>query len=90
MRNDCTQCVKSLISFGAVISIRDINNYTPLHISILEGSGQSLEMLLQIGSDPNEEWMKKLTPLHLASEIGNLVFIFFTLNRKSFPLLCYI
>jgi len=52
-RPDRHEIVELLLSFGADIAQRGINDYTPLHYAAAENDLRMIELLLAHGADPN-------------------------------------
>ncbi len=72
--NNSFECAEYLISLGAKVMDRSLNEYTPLHYSQLSERGNSTEctkLLLKHGADVNAKNQSGETPLHYAAEKYN-------------------
>ena len=52
-RTDMGEIIELLLSFGADIQQRGINNHTPLHYAATANDVAAIELLLKHGADPN-------------------------------------
>ena len=72
--NNSFECAEYLITRGAKVMDRSLNEYTPLHYSQLSEHGNSTEctkLLLEHGADVNAKNQGGETPLHYAAENFN-------------------
>lgn len=71
-RSDTNELVRLLLSFGADPNQRGHNDYTVLHVAVLEENPEALEMLLAAGADPalRTRIDELETPLELAQREG--------------------
>ena len=53
-RADVIEILRLLLSFGADIHQRGINDFTPLHMAVSERNLRAVELLLQAGANPHE------------------------------------
>lgn len=64
-----------LLRLGANVNVRDVGDWTPLHIAVGEGEEKIAELLIQHGANVNavtkEE--EKYTPLSIAAKYGELI-----------------
>lgn len=71
----CFNCMKQLIDSGADVGLKDIQDRTPLFYAVNNnrgGSGQCIQLLLEKGSSVNDACEGRITPLHVAAEVGNV------------------
>lgn len=66
---------RRLIEAGADLNLRANNaqNVGPIHAALARGDVQTLELLLQMGADPNAVQEKNFRPLHEAASSGSTV-----------------
>jgi len=66
---------RRLIEAGADVNRRanTAQNVGPIHAALARGDMQTLELLLQMGADPNAVQEKNVRPLHEAASSGNTV-----------------
>jgi ankyrin repeat protein len=64
--------VKSLISQGADINVKNGTGATPLHVAIANGKIETANLLIQKGADVNTKDIKGNTPLHAAAVKGDI------------------
>ncbi len=73
VRTDVREVVRLLLSHGADVGQRGINDYTPLHAAAAQGDLALVDLLLQHGADPNAiariDDME--TPLEVAVRAGH-------------------
>lgn len=62
--------VRTLISQGAYINIKDKYGCTPLHLAAMNGHTSVVEMLIAKGADINDKMMVGMTPLHGAAQMN--------------------
>lgn len=71
-RPDAHEVVKLLLTRGADIAERGVNDYTPLHVAASNGDLVAVDILLSAGADPNE--ITRIddfeTPLEVAVHAG--------------------
>jgi ankyrin repeat protein len=78
------EVIKYLVSLGAPVSLKDINGYTPLHISVETDRLDLVEYLLAAGAEPNLKTnLTNLTPLHLAAESTSAEILAILLERDA-------
>lgn len=72
-RRDVEELVELLVTCGADVGQRGINDYTPLHLAAEQGDLAMVELLLRHGADPNEITRidDNETPLELAERSGH-------------------
>ncbi|XP_042857282.1 transient receptor potential channel pyrexia-like [Penaeus japonicus] len=71
----CCACVKELLDSGADVNLKDIQDRTPLFYAVNNnrgGSGKCIQLLLEKGSSVSEPCEGRITPLHVAAEVGNV------------------
>ncbi|XP_042883338.1 transient receptor potential channel pyrexia-like [Penaeus japonicus] len=71
----CCACVKQLLDSGADVNLKDIQDRTPLFYAVNNnrgGSGKCIQLLLEKGSSVSEPCEGRITPLHVAAEVGNV------------------
>ncbi|XP_063608800.1 transient receptor potential channel pyrexia-like isoform X2 [Penaeus indicus] len=71
----CFNCMKQLLDAGADINLKDIQDRTPLFYAVNNNrgkSGQCIQLLLEKGSSVNGVCEGRITPLHVAAEVGNV------------------
>ncbi|XP_047475353.1 transient receptor potential channel pyrexia-like [Penaeus chinensis] len=71
----CFNCMKQLLDAGADVNLKDIQDRTPLFYAVSNnrgGSGQCIQLLLEKGSSVNDVCEGRITPLHVAAEVGNV------------------
>nr|XP_027216528.1 transient receptor potential channel pyrexia-like isoform X2 [Penaeus vannamei] len=71
----CCNCMKQLLDSGADVDLKDIQDRTPLFYAVNHtrgGSGQCIQLLLEKGSSVNATCEGRITPLHVAAEVGNV------------------
>src|SRR5262245_45928608 len=71
-RTDVDEVIRLLLSFGAEVNQRGINDYTPLHMAVAERNLLAIQRLLDHGADPDlrtriDEYE---TPLEMANAAG--------------------
>jgi ankyrin repeat protein len=73
-RADKPELLKLLISYGASVHSRGVNDYTPLHFAALQDDAEAIEILLQHGADPGARTTIDdcETPLELAVRYGKM------------------
>ncbi|XP_063608805.1 transient receptor potential channel pyrexia-like [Penaeus indicus] len=74
-RKCCFNCMKQLIDAGADVNLKDIQDRTPLFYAVNNNrgkSGQCIQLLLEKGSSVNGVCEGRITPLHVAAEVGNV------------------
>src|SRR5215510_7956395 len=86
-RTDVDEVLRLLLSFGAGVNQRGINDYTPLHMAVAERNLLAIQRLLDHGADPDlrtriDEYE---TPLEMAEAAG-LTDSAALLARKGQPL----
>jgi ankyrin repeat protein len=66
---------RRLIEAGADVNLRAKNDQHvgPIHAALARGDLQTLELLLQMGADPNAPQEKNIRPLHEAASSGSTV-----------------
>ena len=71
-RGDIYELLELLLSFGADISQRGVNDYTPLHYAAHLDDAKAIEFLLAHGADPNARTQIDdfATPLEEAEILG--------------------
>ena len=71
-RSDVLQILALLVSFGADLHQRGINDYTPLHMAVSERHGGAIRLLLDAGADPTLRTRidECETPLEMAQSAG--------------------
>ncbi|MEI6529718.1 MAG: ankyrin repeat domain-containing protein [Candidatus Falkowbacteria bacterium] len=75
--------IKLLIANGALLESHNIEDSTPLFLSVCLGNTTLTKLLLEKGADPKISCgAKQLTPLHVASKNGNKDIIQLLLNAK--------
>jgi len=52
-RTDVDEVLRLLLSFGAGVNQRGINDYTPLHMAVAERNASAVAVLLEAGADPS-------------------------------------
>jgi ankyrin repeat protein len=69
---DRYQIIELLLSFGADIGQRGVNDYTPLHYAAVAGDTKAVELLLAHGADPYARTNidERATPLEEAEILG--------------------
>ena len=86
-RSDVDEIIRLLLSFGADVNQRGINDYTPLHMAVAERHALAVQTLLDAGADP--ELRTRIdayeTPLEMAKTAG-LGELAALLARKGRPL----
>ncbi|XP_047475385.1 transient receptor potential channel pyrexia-like [Penaeus chinensis] len=74
-KKSCFNCMKQLLDAGADVNLKDIQDRTPLFYAVnnnRDGSGQCIQLLLEKGSSVNDVCEGRITPLHVAAEVGNV------------------
>lgn len=73
-RSDKYEIIKLLLSFGASIEQRGVNDYTPLHYAASLDDPGAVELLLAHGADPSARTTidDYETPLDLAVRYGKV------------------
>jgi uncharacterized protein len=73
-RSDAHQLLELLLTFGADVHQRGINDYTPLHCAAAAGNVRAVELFLAHGADPNARTRVDdyETPLELAERGGQV------------------
>ncbi len=71
-RSDQKELIELLISCGADIQQRGVNDYTPLHYAVAENDVEMIELLLSYGADPKAKTNidDYTTPLEEAEMLG--------------------
>ncbi len=71
-RTDVDEIITLLLSFGADVNQRGINDYTPLHMAVAERNGHAVLRLLEGGADTNLRTRidECITPLEMARSAG--------------------
>jgi ankyrin repeat protein len=78
------EVIKYLVSLGALVNLKDINGYTPLHIAVETDRLDLVEYLLVAGAEPNLKTnLTDLTPLHLAAESASPEILAILLERDA-------
>jgi ankyrin repeat protein len=74
-RPDKKQVLSLLLSFGANIQQRGVNDYTPLHYAACQDDPSIIELLLEQGADPDARTRidHYATPLEEAEQFGHSV-----------------
>ena len=75
--------IRSLISEGADVNERDLNEWTPLHEAAHNGKIEAAELLISNGADVNVKEKDGWTPLFLALPSGNKDLIALLLNNGA-------
>jgi hypothetical protein len=68
-------CAQTLIEWGAIIDITEVNGATALHGAAFQGNFEVAEVLLEAGIDPNTPDNHNNTPLSLAKMRGHFELI---------------
>jgi uncharacterized protein len=71
-RTDVDDVIGLLLSFGADVNQRGLNDYTPLHMAVAERNLQAIRQLLDHGADPTLRTRidECETPLEMANAAG--------------------
>lgn len=71
-RNDKSDLIRLLISYGADLQMRGINDYTPLHYAASLDDPEAVKLLLSLGADRNArtDIDEYATPLEEARILG--------------------
>jgi uncharacterized protein len=66
---------RKLVEAGADVNLQANNDQHvgPIHAAMARGDVKTLELLLQMGADPNAEQDKKYRPLHAAASSGSTI-----------------
>jgi ankyrin repeat protein len=79
------QAVALLINKGASVNaLTTDRNRTPLYLACAFGDLKTVELLIEKGASVNAVTTNNVTPLHRASESGDLEAVEFTNRERSF------
>lgn len=72
-RDDAPELGELLLSFGADVGGRGLNDYTPLHLAAENDDLSMVDLLLRFGADPNQVTRidDMETPLEVAERAGD-------------------
>ena len=84
LKND-TGYILNYLKEGNDLHLKDERKQTLLHLATRNKARISLQLLLQLGLDPNESDKYKDTPLHIASHMGDLEMVKLLLQYHANP-----
>ncbi|XP_065907268.1 uncharacterized protein [Dysidea avara] len=77
------EVMQFLLSSGANVNKRNINDDTPLHLAVQHGNVQAVELLLCTEADINARNKSGITPLHRAAEKGDIQLVELLVSRGA-------